>query len=461
MILLCWIVGRGIARPIVAVTRAMDALVKGDLDTPIPTDKRRDEIGTMIHVIGVLKESMLEAAQMRAEREAAREISEQEKSAALVAMAERIEADSGDAVGQISKHTTAMTETVERMHALAANTGQSATSAATAAEAALVTAQTVASAAEQLSASVREISVQVAQSTVVVNHAVGAGQNARETIQTLNERVGRIGAVATIIADIAARTNWLALNATIEAARAGDAGKGFAVVAGEVKQLANQTAQSTREITRHVNDVRAATEAAVSAVHGIETTIDEVNQIAGSIASAVEEQGAATAEIARNVAGTAQAINEMTSLNMGVSSEAKQAGEYAKDVLEKTKLMGTSIRELQQTVIRTVRQSAAEVNRRLQLRYETDLPCRLETAGTATADARIADISEGGARVIVARDIPRGTSGTLFVPAMNATLPFQVEASRPNEARLLFPHDEETKTVVLSVISRLPGKLAA
>jgi methyl-accepting chemotaxis protein len=116
----------------------------------------------------------------------------------------------------------------------------------------------VPSAAEELAASIREIGGQVSQSTAVVGRAVTAGRrDTRETIEALNTQVERIGAVADMIGEIAARTNLLALNATIEAARAGDAGKGFAVVASEVKQLATQTARSTEEITRHIGEVRA------------------------------------------------------------------------------------------------------------------------------------------------------------------------------------------------------------
>ena len=99
----------------------------------------------------------------------------------------------------------------------------------------------------------------------------------------MNE-VEQIGAVADMIGEIAAKTNLLALNATIEAARAGDAGRGFAVVASEVKALATQTARSTQEITRHIDQVRAATGASVAAVRRIEQTITEVNALAGSIA---------------------------------------------------------------------------------------------------------------------------------------------------------------------------------
>src|SRR5476651_1499871 len=121
-------------------------------------------------------------------------------------MAERIETEAGAAVATISERTATMTATVEQMRALAGHTGQSAGSAAAAAGLALCNAQTVASAAEELSASIREISGQVARSTIVVSEAVEAGNATRTTIEALNERVGRIGEVATMIADIAART---------------------------------------------------------------------------------------------------------------------------------------------------------------------------------------------------------------------------------------------------------------
>jgi methyl-accepting chemotaxis protein len=136
-----------------------------------------------------------------------------------------------------------------------------------------------------LEASIRDIGDQVSQSTTIVGRAVQAGEETRTTIEALNERVNRIGAVVEIISEVAARTNLLALNVTIEAARAGDAGKGFAVVASEVKQLAAQTAGSTKEITSHISEVNTATQASVAAVGRIEQTIGEVNVISGSIAA--------------------------------------------------------------------------------------------------------------------------------------------------------------------------------
>jgi methyl-accepting chemotaxis protein len=108
-------------------------------------------------------------------------------------------------------------------------------------------------------------------------------------MESLNHEVERIGAVTDMIGEIAGKINLLALNAAIEAARAGEAGKGFAVVASEVKQLAMQTARSTEEIGRHINQVRSATFASADAVARIDKTIEEIGAIVGTIASAMQQ----------------------------------------------------------------------------------------------------------------------------------------------------------------------------
>ncbi len=401
-----WAIIRGISAPIGAMTAAMRGLAGGDTQVEIVGSGRGDEIGAMAKAVEVFRHA-IERVRLEAERQAQEERATLEKQVALVGMAERIEAETSEALEGIGGRSEAMAATAEAMRTSATRTGDAAQSAATAAGQALANAQTVASAAEQLSASIREIGGQVNQSNAVVSRAVTAGIETRAKMETLNEQVGRIGAVADMIGEIAAKTNLLALNATIEAARAGDAGKGFAVVASEVKQLATQTARSTEEITRHIGEVRAATGESVTSVRQIEQTIGEINAIAGSIAAAVEEQGAATAEIARNVAETAGAADTMTTRTTQVSSEAAQTGRRAGEVLDGTTALNIAVERLRRAVIQVVRTSSAEVDRRDHRRRPCLTDATIEAQGQS-GKAVIRDISEGGC---LAETALRGQAG--------------------------------------------------
>ncbi len=305
-ILLCcvavyWIV-RGVSAPVLAMARAMQRLAEGDEGIEIGRSGGKDEIGLMATALEVFRSHAVENRRLAQAQEAERNCADEEKRAALIAMAERIETETGAAFDRIGARTAAMAATADEMHGSSARTRESVTHAGTASQQVLASTQAVAGSSEQLSDIIRKIAAQVSQSTDMVSDAVQAATETRQTMEALNEQVGRIGAVADMISEIAAKTNLLALNATIEAARAGDAGKGFAVVASEVKALATQTASSTKEIARRIDEVRAATGVSVCAVGRIEHTIGEINTIAGSIAAAVEDQGTTTGEIARNVA---------------------------------------------------------------------------------------------------------------------------------------------------------------
>ena len=179
----------------------------------------------------------------------------------------------------------------------------------------------------------QEVGRQVSKSSEIAGRAVDEADRTHGTVQNLADSAQKIGDVIQLITDIAEQTNLLALNATIEAARAGDAGKGFAVVASEVKSLASQTAKATEEIDLQIGGIQEATQTAVAAIGGISSTIGEINEIAATIASAVEEQGAATQEIARNTQEAATGTQEVTSTITGVNRAAGEAGAASSQVL--------------------------------------------------------------------------------------------------------------------------------
>ena len=276
-----------------------------------------------------------------------------------VRLTDQFERTIGSIAGSVGDRAEAMTETARALGAVATDAGVRSNAVSLASDQATGSVNAVAAGAEELAASIAEISRQVTDSASIARQAVIEADATDRCMSGLSEAAGRIGDVVRLIGDIAGQTNLLALNATIEAARAGEAGKGFAVVAAEVKSLATQTAKATGEIGAQITAMQDATAQAVGALRSISGTIQRMADIAGTIAVAVEQQGDATREIAGAVQLAAGGTSEV-SANIALVTEAVgHTGSEAQRVLGAAEELGAQ----STTLKREVNEFLAEMRR--------------------------------------------------------------------------------------------------
>lgn len=349
-ILLGWYIGGVAAKPLRQSTETMLKLAGGELRIDIPEAKGKDEFASITKALHTFKENGLRVEAMKADQIKREKEAEAEKKRALQELAAEFEASVGNIVQTVASASTQLQASAESLSSIAQQTSQQTNTVAAASEESSVSIQTVASSAEELTASINEISRQVSDSSRMTSDAVKQVTKTNETVKGLANSSAQIGDVVKLIRDIAEQTNLLALNATIEAARASEAGKGFAVVASEVKNLANQTAKATEEISNRITSMQEVTGTAVSAIQGIGEIVEKINGVSNSISAAVQQQSSATQEIAQSVQQVSQGTAEVSSSVVTVTKAAQESKAASDEVLGAAKELSVQSEKLREEV---------------------------------------------------------------------------------------------------------------
>lgn len=355
------LIGQAIVASILDIAKATRRIAMGETDVDISELQRADELQEIVNSLYKFRNYMDELNRVEEEKSQARRMFDKLKTAALRRMAANIDREADKVVAMVSQKAGGMELAADDVNTTALRMTEQSRDAARAALDAMQTAETVASAALELSTSIDNIAQDINQSHMRTESAVVRTAEAMRLVDGLSAMAEQIGGVIKIISTIAHQTNMLALNATIEAARAGgEVGKGFAVVAHEVKLLANQTAAATQEISLQVKGIQAATIQAHDSFNQISHAIHELGDISNAIAASVDEQRASTSEIAQAINIAADKSRDVTERMERLDHEVDRTSQLAETVRQAATELSNEVLYLGQTLAEIVRDATED-----------------------------------------------------------------------------------------------------
>jgi methyl-accepting chemotaxis protein len=453
---------RGISRPLTALAGDVDRVAAGKYDAPIAGLSRIDELGRVARALDGLRLKAQENQALQAE--VARQAAQRERRRKAV---DGFAADFSASISGVLVQVSAAAGEMKRIASQVADeAGGSATRAENVRGEASTTAQdlaAVSAAAEQMQASIGEITRQMGETAAATVATATDAETAQRTMGTLAEAAVRIGDVVKLINQIAGQTNLLALNATIEAARAGDAGKGFAVVASEVKNLANQTASATTEITAQVEAIRTSVAAAVGQMDRVVSAVRGLDKATASVSSAVVQQSGATQEVVRNVAQASQRMASVSDSTNAMNAAAQTTSRAAGEVVGACETLLGQSNSLRGEIDGFLQALGSAADRREFERVPCALKAKASIPAVSGASARfettVADISRGGARLSPALPLALGLVASLEIEGGAGAVEVRIARQADDQTGVTFQQTAAADRALAPIFEALHARL--